>query len=82
MNRWDLFGDLKDVIDSGNIIIPSFEGMRQFLDVITETGKKLRPEARGGANDDYPIAVGLALQMKKHIRGAKKEGVAMPQSAF
>ncbi len=80
INRWDVFGDLKDLVDAGNIIIPSFEGMRQFLDVITETGKKMRPEARVGANDDYPIAVGLALQMRPYIKAVRTGHVARPRS--
>ncbi len=82
INRWDIFGDLKELVDAGNTIIPSFEGMRQFLDVVTETGKKMRPEARGGANDDYPISVGIAIQMIPYAKKAPSKGVPMPQAAY
>ncbi len=78
INRWDIFGELKELIDSGNIIVPSFEGLRQLLDVITDREKKLRPEARKGANDDYPIALGIAVQMKQYVPKTSNKVVVVP----
>ena len=77
INRWDIFGDLKEMVDAGDIIVPSFEGMRQFFDVISNRDKTMRPEARKGSNDDYPIAAGLAVQMKKYVRTPAKKLVVV-----
>ena len=69
-NRWDIWNDMKPQIDKGAMVVFNKAGLQQFLDVIKNGDKDNRPEARGGANDDYPMAVGLAYQMRKWVGNA------------
>lgn len=78
-NRWDIFGDVRPLINSGELVIFNRAGLQQFQDVIIEAGG--RPEARAGANDDYPVTVGIAYQMKKwagSVMGRDEKPVARP----
>ncbi len=80
-NRWDVFGDIRPLINSGQLVIFNKAGLLQFQDVIAE--KDGRPEARAGANDDYPVTVGIAYQMKKwagSAMGADEKMVVRPLS--
>jgi hypothetical protein len=47
------------------ITIPSKNGLSQFSTVIRNPDKDGRIEAMVGTHDDYPMAVGLAWQMRK-----------------
>lgn len=80
-NRWDIFADLRLLIDKGELVIFNRAGLQQFQDVITV--KAGRPEARGGANDDYVVAVGIAYQMRKwagSMMGGEEKMVVRPPS--
>jgi hypothetical protein len=82
VNRWDIWNDMKPQVDKGALVVFNRAGLQQFLDVI-KAGKDSRPEARAGANDDYPMAVGIALQMKPwvgSVMGAGEKVVARPPS--
>ena len=58
--RRKLWGTLAEQVRAGALHIPNREGMHQFFDIIYNQDKD-RMEAVGGRNDDYPMAVGLAL---------------------
>lgn len=80
-NRWDIFGDVRPLINAGELVIFNKAGLQQFQDVIVEQGG--RPEARAGANDDYPVTVGIAYQMKRwvgSVMGREEKVVARPLS--
>jgi len=80
-NRWDIFADVRPLINSGQLVIFNRAGLQQFQDVIVE--KDGRPEARAGANDDYPVTVGIAYQMKRwagSVMGREEKVVARPPS--
>lgn len=74
-NRWDIWNDMKPQVDKGALVVFNRAGLRQFADVIKNTARDNRPEARIGANDDYPLAVGLAYQMRKYV-GSTAMGTA------
>ena len=60
-----LWGELIEAIRERLITIPSKEGLSQFTSVIRNPDKDGRIEAMVGTHDDYPMAVGLAWQMRK-----------------
>ena len=80
-SRWVLWGELREEIDRGGIIIPNREGLGQFFDVITDREHDSRPAARTGAHDDYPVALGIAWQMRKFARNAVNKSAA-PKALF
>ena len=61
-SRSQLWFDLIDAVDAGSVTIPNLAGLRQFETVIRHPDKDYKPEAMIGEHDDYPMAVGLALQ--------------------
>jgi len=64
-NRTEMLGSLCAAINNNQITIYNKDGLRQFYDVIkTEEG---RIEARGGGNDDYPMAVGICWAKKESV---------------
>lgn len=86
-NRFDVYNDMKAQIDAFGLVVYSKEGFQQFTDVIRKTDKQgnyIRPEARSGANDDYPVAVGIAYQMRKWVGsaalGGTEKAVQRPRS--
>jgi len=66
--RIDLFGALIPAINNRQITIYNPEGIKQFYDVIRNTEKAGRIEARPGRNDDYPMAVGIAWLKKDEVK--------------
>jgi hypothetical protein len=60
-----LWGELIEAIRERLITIPSRNGLNQFVSVIRNPDKDGRIEAMVGTHDDYPMAVGLAWQMRK-----------------
>ena len=60
-----LWGELIEAIRERLVTIPSKEGLSQFASVIRNPDKDGRIEAMVGTHDDYPMAVGLAWQMRK-----------------
>jgi hypothetical protein len=62
--RTVLWGDLIEAINSRLLAIPSTNGLSQFVSVIRNPDKGGRIEAMSGTHDDYPMAVGIAWQMR------------------
>ena len=65
LTRPKLWGELIEAIRERLITIPSRNGLSQFTSVIRNPDKDGRIEAMVGTHDDYPMAVGLAWQMRK-----------------
>jgi len=59
-NRVLLWGELIPAINSRQITIYNLEGLKTFYDIIRNTNKEGRIEAKGGGHDDYPMAVAIA----------------------
>jgi hypothetical protein len=60
--RAQLWFDLIDTVDNGGITVPNLVALNQFFTVIRHPDNDYKPEAMTGEHDDYPMAVGLALQ--------------------
>jgi hypothetical protein len=73
-SRYRLWGDLISLIHSRSLTIFSTLGLSQFYSVIKNPKKNSRIEAQVGANDDYPIAVGIAVQIRQHATRARGIG--------
>lgn len=69
-NRFTLWGELIEAIYSRLLTIPSAEGLSEFYTVIRNPEKRGRIEAQKGAHDDYPMALGIAWQMRRHARAS------------
>jgi hypothetical protein len=67
-NRWLLWGELIEAVNARLITIPSDDGLAQFYSVIRNPEKDGRIEAARGAHDDYPMAVGIAWQMRRYAK--------------
>lgn len=67
--RYLLWGELIDAVKSRLITVPNREGLSQFTTVIRNPEKGGRIEGMQGTHDDYPLAVGIAWQMRKHAHG-------------
>tara|TARA_Y100000310_G_scaffold337222_1_gene423769 strand:- start:1474 stop:2952 length:1479 start_codon:yes stop_codon:yes gene_type:complete len=61
-----LWGELIEAVGQRLVVIPSKTGLGEFSSVIRNPDKDGRIEAMAGAHDDYPMAVGIAWQMRKH----------------
>lgn len=61
-----LWGELIEAVAQRLVTIPSKVGLGEFSSVIRNPDKDGRIEAMVGAHDDYPMAVGIAWQMRKH----------------
>jgi hypothetical protein len=66
--RFVVWGDLIEAIYARQVRIMNKDGLGQFYTVIRNPDKAGRIEARKGAKDDYPMAVGLAWQMRNRAR--------------
>jgi hypothetical protein len=62
-----LWGELIEAVAQRLIVIPSKIGLGEFSAVIRNPDKDGRIEAMSSAHDDYPTAVGIAWQMRKHV---------------
>jgi len=69
-SRYTLWGDLIEAIESRFITVPSAEGLAQFFTVIRNPLQRGRIEALSGGHDDYPMAVGIAWQLRGFARPA------------
>ena len=69
-SRYELWGDLMSGVSSRLFTIPSSEGLSQFYTVIKNPEKRGRIEAQAGAHDDYPLAMGIAWQLRRYARPA------------
>jgi hypothetical protein len=71
-----LWGELREAVETGILTIFSEPGLNQFFDVIYRQRQvRVRIEAREGGHDDYPMAVGIAWQMRHFAR--KPTGLAL-----
>jgi hypothetical protein len=62
-----MWSDLREAINRRWLIIPNRAGLAQFFDVIDNPDHGSIPEALQGAHDDYPVAVGIAWQMRGKV---------------
>jgi hypothetical protein len=65
-SRYVLYGELISAIHSRHIIIFNKEGLNQFYEVVKNSQKNGRIEAQEGGHDDYPMAVGIAWQLRRY----------------
>jgi len=81
MSRQRMFDELRAAFNAGHLTIPNLEGLGQFSTVIAAPGEK--PEAMGGAHDDYVMALGIALMVKDDMGMAGGTGkiIQMPALA-
>jgi len=61
-SRAAVWSDLIEATDAGRVTIPNLEGLTQFQYVMKHPDNDYKPEAQKGEHDDYPMAIGLALQ--------------------
>ena len=75
-----LWGDLREAIETGQLTIFNEDGLAQFFEVIYRERRegRVRIEARSGGHDDYPMAVGIAWQMRMHARVARSARASLP----
>ena len=63
-SRVRLYGGLMEAVHSRLVVIPNEEGLSEFYSLIQNPKKGGRVEAQWGSKDDYPIAVGIAQQIR------------------
>ena len=66
-NRWLLWGQLKAAVKARQLLVPNEDGLDQFFAVQRNPDNLGYDEAMGGGNDDYPMAVAIAWQMRNHV---------------
>ena len=79
MSRQQLFDELRASFNAGHLTIPSKYGLNEFSTIIAAPGEK--PQAMGGAHDDYVMALGIAL-MVKNERGIVNNAKIIRLPAF
>ena len=72
-SRYVLWGDLIQAINARALTIPNGQGLAQFFTVIRNPDKRGRVEAQNGTHDDYPMALGIAWQLRTMARPAASE---------
>lgn len=72
-SRYVLWGDLIEAVHVRALTVPNGEGLAQFFTVIRNPDKRGRIEAQSGTHDDYPMAVGIAWQLRQFARPAAGE---------
>jgi hypothetical protein len=65
--RMDLYGALIPAINNHQIIVYNKDGVKQLFDLIRNTSKEGRIEARRGGHDDYAIMLGICWLMKDKV---------------
>ena len=71
--RTVLWGELIEAVRERLVTVPSRAGLNQFVSVIRNPDKEGRIEGMVGTHDDYPMAVGLAWQMRKEAYNRAKK---------
>ena len=71
--RAKVWENLIDAVHRKQVIIPNVAGLKQFYDVVRDPARNSRVEAITGGHDDYPITIGIALQIKQHARKTRGE---------
>ena len=72
-SRYVLWGDLIEAVHSRALTVPNSAGLAQFFTVIRNPDKRGRVEAQTGTHDDYPMAVGIAWQLRQFARPAASD---------
>ena len=70
-SRNSLYGDLQQAVKDRSVTMFARDGIAQFTQTIKNPDKNGRVEAIEGGHDDYPLAVGGALQMIRYARKAR-----------
>lgn len=81
-SRFVMYGDLGRAIHDRFITIFNTDGLAQFLTVIRNPKKSGRVEGQQGSKDDYPMAVGIAWQVRGEARVAGKDWGKKAQDEF
>jgi len=79
MSRQALFDELRATFNAGQLTIPNKYGLDEFSTIIAAPGEK--PQAMGGAHDDYVMALGIALMCKEE-KGMVSNGKIIRLPAF
>ena len=78
-SRQQLFDELRASFNAGHLTIPNKHGLDEFSTIIAAPGEK--PQAMGGAHDDYVMALGIALMLKNE-KGINNHGKIIRLPAF
>ena len=79
-SRVRLFEELRASFNAGHLTIPNRRGLEEFSTIIAAPGEK--PQAMGGAHDDYVMALGVALMVKdERSIGGRGKIIQMPMLA-
>lgn len=65
-NRYMVWGELIEAVEARTVVVYSKSGLAQFRNVIRNPEKEGRVEGMERTRDDYPMAFGIAWQMRKH----------------
>ena len=79
MSRQALFDELRATFNAGQLTIPNKYGLDEFSTIIAAPGEK--PQAMGGAHDDYVMALGISLMCKEE-KGMVSNGKIIRLPAF
>jgi hypothetical protein len=69
-SRYSLWAGVMEAIHSRALTVPNRRGLDQFNSLIRNPKKNGRIEAMTGAHDDYPTAVGIALQAREQVHSS------------
>lgn len=64
LSKYDLWADLIRAVQGRQVIIPSKSGLGQFYTVVRDPDHHGQVGAQPGTHDDYPLAVGIAWQVR------------------
>ena len=79
-SRYILWGELIEAVSDRLVVVPNQDGIDQFYAVIRNPKKNGRIEGQAGAHDDYPLAVGIAWQLRRFAQ-ASGRNVYGPQES-
>ena len=65
-----LWGELIEAVSDRLVVVPNQNGLDQFFSVIRNPKKNGRIEGQVGAHDDYPLAVGIAWQLRRFAQAS------------
>jgi hypothetical protein len=66
--RFLIWGELIELVNARELLVPSKRGLEQFFTVIRNPDKDGRIEGLEGTHDDYPMACAIAWEMRKYAR--------------
>ena len=71
-SRVRLYSGLMEAVHSRLVVIPNEAGLAEFYSLIQNPKKGGRVEAQQGSKDDYPVAVGIALQIRSKAQSTSR----------